>query len=206
MKKCRDCKEEKELDCFCKDKNKKDGHATQCRDCTKKHRELNKEKISIKKKEYYQNNKENIKEKRELNKEKIKSRKKEYEQNNKEKKNAYKRNKRKNDPLMRMKESIRSSINQSFRNISESKNSKTEQIIGCTFQELYKHLETQFETWMTWKNYGKYNGELNFGWDIDHKIPLTEAKNIDDIIKLNHFTNLKPLCSYTNRHIKRGNR
>ena len=56
---------------------------------------------------------------------------------------------------------------------------------------------------MTWENWGKYNGELNYGWDIDHIIPLSSAKTEDDIIRLNHYTNLQPLCSYTNRHIKR---
>lgn len=56
---------------------------------------------------------------------------------------------------------------------------------------------------MTWENRGMYNGELNYGWDIDHKIPLATAINEEDIIRLNHYTNLQPLCSYTNRHIKR---
>ena len=30
---------------------------------------------------------------------------------------------------------------------------------------------------------------------------ITEA----DIINLNHYTNLQPLCSYTNRNLKRDN-
>ena len=55
---------------------------------------------------------------------------------------------------------------------------------------------------MTWDNYGKYNGELNYGWDIDHKIPISSAKSEEEIILLNHYTNLQPLCSKINRHIK----
>ena len=55
---------------------------------------------------------------------------------------------------------------------------------------------------MSWDNYGKYNGELNFGWDLDHIIPLSSANNIDELIKLNHYTNFQPLCSRVNRHIK----
>ena len=58
---------------------------------------------------------------------------------------------------------------------------------------------------MTWDNYGLYNGELNCGWDIDHIIPLSSVNTEDDIIKLNHYTNLQPLCSYTNRVIKKDN-
>ena len=56
---------------------------------------------------------------------------------------------------------------------------------------------------MSWENYGKYNGEIDFGWDIDHIIPLSSAKTEEDIIKLNHYTNLQPLCSFINRTVKR---
>jgi len=49
-----------------------------------------------------------------------------------------------------------------------------------------------------------YNGSPNFGWDIDHITPVSSAKTEEDIIKLNHFTNLKPLCSYINRDIKKA--
>lgn len=56
---------------------------------------------------------------------------------------------------------------------------------------------------MNWENHGKYNGALNFGWDLDHIIPLATAKCTDDIIKLNHYTNFQPLCSKVNRDIKR---
>jgi len=50
---------------------------------------------------------------------------------------------------------------------------------------------------MSWDNQGKY-------WDIDHIIPVSSAKTEEEIIKLNHYTNLQPLESYYNRHIKRA--
>jgi hypothetical protein len=56
---------------------------------------------------------------------------------------------------------------------------------------------------MTWDNYGLYNGELNYGWDVDHIIPLSSVKTEEELIKLNHYTNLQPLCSKINRYIKR---
>ena len=58
---------------------------------------------------------------------------------------------------------------------------------------------------MNWENKGKYNGELYYGWDLDHIIPLSNAINEKDIVKLNHFSNLQPLCSKINRDIKKDN-
>jgi len=58
---------------------------------------------------------------------------------------------------------------------------------------------------VAWENRGLYNGELNYGWDIDHIIPLSSALTEEKLIKLNHYTNLQPLCSYTNRYIKKDN-
>ena len=60
---------------------------------------------------------------------------------------------------------------------------------------------------MNWDNYGLYNGELNYGWDIDHIEPLNTkgVKRIEgDILKLFHPSNLRPLCSKINRDIKRN--
>jgi 5-methylcytosine-specific restriction endonuclease McrA len=58
---------------------------------------------------------------------------------------------------------------------------------------------------MTWDNYGKYNGEFGYGWDIDHIIPISTAVNENEVIQLNNFINLQPLCSKINRDIKRDN-
>ena len=58
---------------------------------------------------------------------------------------------------------------------------------------------------MNWDNRGLYSGEFNYGWDIDHVIPLSSVNTEDEIIKLNHYTNLQPLCSKINRDIKKDN-
>jgi 5-methylcytosine-specific restriction endonuclease McrA len=66
-------------------------------------------------------------------------------------------------------------------------------------------LESKFEPWMNWSNHGNWNGcpqKINTAWDIDHIVPISSARNEEEIMKLNHYTNLQPLCSYTNRHIK----
>jgi len=56
---------------------------------------------------------------------------------------------------------------------------------------------------MNWDNYGKYNGEYCYGWDIDHLIPINSATDNLSLIKLNHHSNLQPLCSKINRDVKR---
>jgi len=56
---------------------------------------------------------------------------------------------------------------------------------------------------MNWDNRGLYNGTPDYGWDIDHIIPQSSAITIEDVIQLNHYTNLQPLCSYINRDIKK---
>ena len=76
--------------------------------------------------------------------------------------------------------------------------------MGCTYEIFKLYLESKFEPWMNWGNYGLYNGEKNFGWDIDHIIPMSTANTEGEIIKLNHYTNLQPMCSKTNRDIKRN--
>lgn len=160
---------------------------------------------------YYQNNKELIKEKNakyyEKTKEDRKIRDAEYYIKNKEKirerRKKYKLMKIKTDPLYRLINNIRKLILMSIKLKGYNKNSKTAEILGCSFVEFRIHLESKFESWMSWDNYGKYNGTPNFGWDIDHIIPMSSGKNEEEIIKLNHYTNLQPLCSLVNRNIKK---
>lgn len=105
----------------------------------------------------------------------------------------------KSDELFRFKSVIRKRISYLIRN----KNLSTEEIIGCSFEEFKLYIESKFENWMNWENYGLYNGEYEFGWDIDHIIPLSSAETQDDVYKLCHFTNLQPLCSKINRYEKK---
>ena len=117
----------------------------------------------------------------------------------------YSRNRYNTDLMFKLRRSCRNLIKLAFRNKKSEKLLKTEIILGCTYEEFKTHIESQFENWMTWENKGLYNGEFNYGWDIDHIVPLSSAENYEDLVKLNHYSNLRPLCSKVNRDIKRNN-
>lgn len=77
-----------------------------------------------------------------------------------------------------------------------SKDKKTQEIVGCTFEELKLHIENQFTEGMTWENYG------TDGWHIDHVKPLAMANTKEEIIASNHYTNLQPMWQLDN--LKKG--
>ena len=198
--KCKKCKIEyqKEFASLNKDNIKKYKH---------QYHVNNLDSIKNKKKEYYKENREHTKTKSakhySLNKDAKLKYQKEYAENNRENRNLYTRNRCKTDNLFRMKCSIHGMISRVFRDKNYTKKSRSHVIIGCPYEFLLSYLESKFESWMTWENKGLYSGELNYGWDIDHIIPLSSAINESELLKLNHYTNLQPLDSYINRNVKR---
>lgn len=218
MKVCIECNIEKEYKDFYKRENSKDGYRNNCKDCVKLiskknrnynreyHKEYqlkNKESIKVRRQEYYYKNKDKIYEYRIINKDSISEYKKSHSESYKSIRNLKRKEKINNDPLEKLKCGIRSSIISSFKSNKYKKSKKSILILGCSFEELKIYLESKFEDWMTWENRGLYNGEFNYGWDIDHITPSSSAETEDDVIRLNHYTNLQPLCSKINRDIKR---
>lgn len=189
---CPKCKVEKLNTDFHKCKKNKDGLYYSCKQCRKEYAEENKDNIINYNKNYYISNLDyQLK------------RKKEYRENNKETikiyYNIYKQSRINNDPLFKFITKIRKIIHNSLKAKSDRKDTKIYQILGCTSNEFKLHLESQFQPWMNWNNRGLYNGKPNYGWDIDHIISMSSAKTEEDVIKLNHYTNLRPRCSYLNR-------
>ena len=178
------------------------------------YQKLNKEKIAADKKIYFQENKKSFSERAKkyyaANKEKgIKPKNRKFLnpkdlEKRRIRENKFVREKRLKNPLFRLTTDIRSIIGKALRRNGYKKTSKTNKILGCSFEDFKLYLESKFESWMNWNNRGLYNGDLNYGWDIDHIIPLAAAKTEDEIIKLNHYTNLQPLCSKYNRDIKKN--
>jgi hypothetical protein len=219
---CSKCGEEKSMSDFRIRNKKTNNRFNHCIVCEKLYREKYKESKKIYNKEYNLKNKESKKiynkEYREKNKEKlseyrvgyrIKNKEKlseynrQYEKNNKNRRSNFFKSKYKSAPLFKIRILIRSIIYGSIKRGGYKKNTRSNNILGCSYEEFKVYIESKFESWMSWDNFGLYNGDLNYGWDIDHIIPLSSAKTEEDVIRLNHYTNLQPLCSYTNRNIKR---
>lgn len=119
----------------------------------------------------------------------------------------YENNRVKNDPLYKLTKGMRYAVWRSFKDGRYFKSKRTEEILGCTFEEFYNYIESKFEVWMTWENKGYPKDgifEPNKTWDIDHIIPVSSAKSEEEVLKLNHYTNFQPLCSYVNRKLKRN--
>jgi len=117
--------------------------------------------------------------------------------------NIYISNRKKNDPVFKLKCNLRTSISKSIRKNGYTKKSRTYKILGCSFEEFKIYIENKWEPWMNWSNHGKYNGEEKYGWDLDHITPISSAINETNVIELNHYSNFQPLCSYINRDVKK---
>jgi hypothetical protein len=160
------------------------------------YRKLNRDYLLDSKKEYYNKNRNKISYKnkiyRENNIEKISSYRIEYYKNNKEKIKNQTNKKLSSDPIFKFKHSIRTLIRISFKRGKRNlkKESKTEQILGCTINEFIIHIESQLKEGMTIENHGD--------WHLDHIIPLATAKTEEEVIKLNHYTNFQPLWAAEN--------
>ena len=137
---------------------------------------------------------------REANKKRHCQNAKDYYQKNKKHANEVKRKRRlerrHSDKFYAFRENIRNLVRQSFRDRNYTKYSKAQSIIGCDWEALKNHIEAQFTCGMSWDNRGK--------WHVDHIVPLASAKTIEDVIQLNHYTNLRPLWALDN--LKKGAR
>jgi len=192
MKKCYKCGIIKSLSYFNNNKNKKDGKASECKDCKNKiDREYNfknrkpikkytlEEKslaIKLAKRKYKENNKEKLK---------IKNR--EYDLRNKEKRNKRIVERRKTDSMFKLKGLLRHRIYEVFRKTRWIKNNGSKALLGAEYEIVKLHIENQFDERMSWDNHGPKT------WHIDHIIPLASATTEEELYKLCHYTNLQPL-------------
>ena len=206
MKICQTCKIKKDVSFFHKLTKSKDGFQTKCKQCTRIYMQtryadpLKKQQINNKRKEFAKNNKEKLKEDQKKNYIKHKGKRLAYAAKRLSDpelkkiiyKKAYliKKERLKNDSFFAFKNRISSLIRLSLKRFNLIKKSKTIEIIGCNWVEFKNHMEKQFTKGMTWDNRSQ--------WHIDHIVPLASAKTEDDVIRLNYYTNLRPMWAADN--------
>jgi hypothetical protein len=178
MKKCTKCSIEKPLIEYHSHSGNKDGKQGKCKQCIKEYNLI-----------YRTSNQEYIKEYYKTNKEKIV-------------KQTIERDKKRSeiDSMFKLDRVVRVLIRDAFKrslNGVYKKGKKTEYILGCTMKEFIQYLQSQFVEGMTLENHG-------IVWEIDHIKKLSSSKNEEDIIKLNHYTNLRPLFKTTETALQYG--
>lgn len=94
----------------------------------------------------------------------------------------------------KLKVTIRNRIGKIIRDNNIIKHSSSTKSIGCSYETLIKHLESQFTDGMNWDNHG------TFGWHIDHIRPLAsfDLSNKKQYKEACHYTNLQPLWAEDN--------
>lgn len=134
---------------------------------TKLWREKNKDKFKLQEKEYYLSNKESI----------LKT-KAEYESKRKQ-----------TDLNYKLKKTIRARLSNAIKNGQKSGSAIKD--LGCSIEELRKHIESQFKDEMSWDNWGSGPNK----WQIDHIKPLFkfDLTNEDSLKEVCNYKNLQPM-------------
>lgn len=111
-------------------------------------------------------------------------------------KSIYTIKRRKNDVNFKIKSVLKKRL---FELVKNNKRGKILNVLGCSYEELKKYLESKFTEGMSWDNYGVK------GWHIDHVIPCA----VFDLTKKEaqefcfNYTNLQPMWGHDNK-IKGG--
>lgn len=198
MKVCTRCKIEKEYTSFTKNKAIKDGYSIYCKPCKssikKQSYGKHKKSILVKNKKWAKNNPEKSKQ--------IKSR---WLENNVEKRKEILKKYKKSDKYKnwvsynlnyKISARLRSRISIAIKNNWKTGSAVTD--LGCSIEELKIHLESKFQSGMTWENYGR--------WHIDHIKPLSsfDLTKREEFLEACNYNNLQPLWAEDN--LKKGNK
>lgn len=142
-----------------------------------------KERKEANRKEYLERNKDKIKIQR---KERYLKTKEHYIVNN----NKRKKEREQTEPLYKLSNNVRRNIRRSFsRNntVKFRKVLKSEQLLGCSILDFTKYLLSKCPEGTTPSDFHQ------FGYHLDHIIPIASAKTQEEIEKLCHYTNYQPL-------------
>ncbi len=164
---------------------------------TKQHYVQNRDRFLLKNREYCRNNKDKLKQYRLAHREENLKRQQLYSQRPEVKIDTNRRNRiyLQKNPKAKLGRSLKNQIYQSLRDRKGGRH--WESLVGYSIGDLMKHIEKQFQTGMTWDNYGE--------WHVDHIVPVaahnfTKAED-EDFKRCWALENLQPLWA-TDNHTK----
>jgi hypothetical protein len=103
---------------------------------------------------------------------------------------AIQRAKRKSDPIAVMQSRLSRLHRHALSKVCAIKTSPTFESLGYSVADFVSHIERQFLRGMGWHNIKD--------WQIDHIIPISGAKTVEDVVALNQLSNLRPMWSQEN--------
>jgi len=189
MKTCSKCKQAQPVSYFSKKKASSSGYKSHCKQCDKQLREQNRERDKELKHKHYLNNKEKYLKAHQtynaLHAGHIKEWKRNY-------RSTYEKQRYNNDVSHRLKCVLRSRLYQALQ--ENQKTGSAVNDLGCSVEELKKHLESLWKPGMSWDNWSKD------GWHIDHIRPLNsfDLSNSEEVKQACHYSNLQPLWAEEN--------
>lgn len=106
------------------------------------------------------------------------------------------RSKRRERPEQAMAERVSRLLCWALASVGAIKRSATFDMLGYSPAQLVAHIEQNFTEGMSWENRRE--------WHIDHITPISLATSVEDVIRLNQLSNLRPLWAKEN--MSKGNR
>jgi len=209
MKICCKCRIGKDENEFYKDESRKDGLRYKCIECIKQDYKIN---LKIKENQrIYEEKPENRERKRQYDRSLIAREKRSWRNakpENKEKRSQKKKEKKQNDICYKLRENTSCAIRSGLKNNGGSKRGfSVLEKLPYTMQKLKQHIESLWEPWMNWENWGLANVNRQT-WQIDHINPHSSFHyiNIDceEFRKCWDLSNLRPLEAMEN--IRKGNK
>lgn len=100
----------------------------------------------------------------------------------------------KSNPLLLMHSRLSRLHRHALTRLGLEKSSPTLELLGYSAADFCFHIEKQFVDGMGWHNMSD--------WQIDHIIPISTAKSIEDVIALNQLSNLRPMWAKDNNQKK----
>lgn len=171
-------------------KKSRDGRKDKIAEYNKEYREKNLDRVKVWQKEWCDAHKEHLKQYRrenyKRNQERISKRHKAYNQMNRVRNNERMRTRRKTDFMYNLRCRLHAVIKSAFVRRNVIKTTKAVELLGCSLDFLATYLLQNMSTNLTLKENG-----LPEDYQIDHIIPCSWANTAEELVKLQHYTNLR---------------